>query len=72
MIEQYTVAHASPVEPPEAAAAAITAPAAAPGAAAAQEIGFLELLTEPARGKAPIARITLAAMAIGIALSVIK
>ena len=72
MIEQDTVAYASLVEPTEAASAVISALAAAPNAAAPQEISLLELLTELARRKAPIAKVTIAAMAIVITFSVIK
>jgi len=72
MIEQDTVVYAALVESPEAASAVISATAAAPNAAAPQRISLLELLTELARRKALVAKVTIAAMAIAIAFSVIE
>ncbi len=72
MIEQDTVAHASLVEPPEVASVKLSARPAGLNAAALQEINLLELLTELAQRKALIARVTIAAMVIGIALRAIK
>ncbi len=72
MIEQNTVAYASLVEPPEVASVRISARSAGLNAAALEEISLPELLTELAQRKALIARVTVAAVAIGIAPRVIK
>lgn len=67
MIDQDTVLYASPAEPTEPG----TAPASVPAAAAAREISLLELLTELARRKTLIARVTGAATVLGIVLSLV-
>jgi hypothetical protein len=72
MVEQDTVAYASRVEPPDIASVKISVRPAGLNAAAPREINLPELLNELAQCKALIARVTIAAMAIGIALRVIK